>query len=144
MNVLRILCSIAAVLMVSPAVAQPQPVAPAMTQVAAPGRVERHIADLKRRLAITPAEATQWDAFAAVMRENGKHMSQLYESRATHVTAMKANDDMRNYAELTRAHAEDMQRLIPVFDSLYAVMPADQQARADKIFQSFQNRRRPG
>ncbi len=120
-----------------------QPAAPPGASQAQPDRVERHIADLKRRLQITPAEASQWDAFAGAMRENGRRMAGLYAARAARPAGTKATDDLHSYAELTRAHYEDMQRLVPAFEALYAVMPPAQQAVADKMFQDFQTRRRP-
>ena len=109
---------------------------------AQPDRVEKHIADMKRRLQITPAQEPQWSGFASVMRENGKRMAALYDKRAANQAGVKATDDLHNYAELTRAHSEDMQRLVPAFDALYAVMPPAQQGLADKLFQEFQTRRR--
>ncbi len=103
-------------------------------------RVERHVADLKRRLMITPAQQPQWDTFTAVMRQNAKHMETLYSDRAAHAATLSATDDMRTYAELARAHADDLQKLVPSFDALYATMSAEQKANADKVFQQFQGR----
>ena len=103
-------------------------------------RVERHIVDLKRRLQITAAQQTQWDAFTTVMRANAQRMATLYADRAAHATALSAPDDMRTYAELARAHADDLQKLVPTFDALYASMAPEQKANADKVFQQFQGR----
>lgn len=139
---IRIL-ALGACLITPAAFAQGAPVTPPAANQAKPDRVERHIADMKRRLQITPAEAPQWDAFAAVTRENGRRMTEMYDKHARRPAGQIATDDMHGYAELTRAHAEDMQRLVPAFDSLYAVMPRAQQALADKMFQDFQSRRRP-
>ena len=128
----------------SPLAAQAQ-----TTQAAAPGsavvtpsmdRVERHITDLKQRLQITPAQQPQWDAFTGVMRQNAQHMATLYSDRAAHATILTAPEDMRTYAELARAHADDLQKLVPAFDALYAAMTPEQKANADKVFQRFQGR----
>ena len=129
-----------------PARAQnPAPSAPA--QAARPERggaaqVERRIAGLQSRLKITPAQQPQWDAFANVMRENATHMETLQHERADKVAAMNASEDMRSYADVARAHADDLQRLAMAFDTLYAAMIPEQKVAADRTFHEFQGRRR--
>ena len=104
--------------------------------------VERRIAGLQRRLKITPEQQPQWDAFAAVMRQNAGHMETLQRERADKVATMNAPDDMRSYADVARAHADDLQRLAAAFDTLYAAMTPEQKAEADRTFHEFQGRRR--
>ena len=129
-----------------PAWAQnPAPSAPA--QATRPERddgaqVERRIAGLRSRLKITPAQQPQWDAFAGVMRENAAHMETLQHGRADKVAAMNASEDMRSYADVARAHADDLQHLAATFDTLYAAMSPEQKAAADRTFHEFQGRRR--
>ncbi len=120
----------------APAIATP---APDGGQRAVQG-VERHVTDLRRRLAITPAQQTQWDAFAGVMRQNAQRMQTAYTGRAAKAASMSAVDDIRSYAELARAHADDLQRLVTPFEALYASMSPEQKAAADKVFQQFQTR----
>jgi hypothetical protein len=103
-------------------------------------QVERHIAGLQRRLKITPAQQPQWEAFTAVMRQNAAHMATLQRDRTERVTAMTAPEDMRSYAEVARAHADDLQRLASAFDTLYAAMTPEQKAVADRTFHEFQGR----
>jgi hypothetical protein len=140
----------------APALAQDQsPTAPAQpapqaTTPAAPAqtkegremteRVERHIAELHRRLHITDAEKPQWDAFAQVMRENAAHMDQAYRARAES-PSMNAVEDLRTYTAIAQAHAEDMQRLLPAFQALYAALSPQQQHTADEVFREFEQRR---
>src|SRR6187399_2132037 len=58
----------------------PQKAAP---QAQAPGQppgdqgIEQHINDLKKRLAITPQQQPQFDAFAQAMRQNAQGMDQM-------------------------------------------------------------------
>ncbi len=105
-------------------------------------QVERRIAGLQRRLKITPAQQPQWDAVTAVMRQNATHMDALQRDRADKVAAMTASEDMQSYAGLARAHADDLQRLVPAFDALYATMTPEQKAVADRTFHDFQGRGR--
>lgn len=57
-------------------------------------RVDKHIAQLHRRLRITPAEEPQWHAFAAVMRENAVRMADVSATRAA--TEAKMNADRKS------------------------------------------------
>jgi protein CpxP len=107
-------------------------------------QVERRITGLQKRLKITPEQQPQWDAFTAVMRQNAAHMEALQRDRADKVTSMTASEDMRSYAEVARAHADDVQRLVPAFDALYAAMTPEQKATADRTFHEFQGRGSPG
>lgn len=103
-------------------------------------QVERRIAGLQRRLKIMPEQQPQWDAFTAVMRQNAAHMETLQRDRADRVTTMTASADMRSYAEVARAHADDLQQLVPAFDTLYAAMTPAQKVTADRTFHEFQGR----
>jgi len=91
-------------------------------------------------LKITPAQQPRWDVFTAVMRQNAAHMEELQRDRADKVATLSAPDDMRSYAELARANAEDLQRLVPAFDELYASMTPEQKTLADRAFHEFQGR----
>lgn len=118
----------------------------ARAQTAAPSprmqRVERHIAELHRRLDITPAEEPQWNAFAQVMRDNAMHMDQAFQARRAKGPSMNALEDLRSYAAVAQAHADDMQRLIPAFQALYDTMPPQQKTVADQVFRDFEHRGR--
>lgn len=105
-------------------------------------RVEQHITELYKRLAISPAQQPQWDKFAGVMRDNAQRMEASYTDRASHYATLSAVGDMKSYAAISRAHADNVDRLIPAFETLYSSMSAEQKAAADKTFQNFQ--RGPG
>src|SRR5438105_2198234 len=55
---------------------QAQPAQPA-APVAGEQEIERQIVDLRRRLAITPAQQAQFDALAQAMRQNAEAMKTL-------------------------------------------------------------------
>ncbi len=103
-------------------------------------RVEKHIAELHRRLHITPQEEPTWTAFAQVMRDNAAHMDQVFRARSESPN-MNAMDDLRSYAAVAQAHAEDMQRLLPAFQTLYTSLSPEQQHTADQVFRDFEKRR---
>lgn len=113
--------------------------APASTAAAPAGKVghERNVEDriayLHAQLKITPAQETQWNAFADVMRSNGETMGQLFQQRkaATNVTAL---DDMKQYAAIAQAHADGMKKLLDTFDPLYSSLSPEQKKLAEATF----------
>lgn len=124
------------------ALAQPPPDAATSSAAhLAMDRVEKHIADLRLRLRITPAQQPQWDAFTGIMRQNAQHQEALHASGAA---ARSATDMLRAYAATLQGHAADMQRLVPAFDALYATMTPDQRTAADRVFQQFEARMEHG
>ncbi len=100
-------------------------------------RVEARITELHSRLKITDAEASQWDAFAQVMRDNAKSMTDALDKRAAAAKTATAVDDMRSYQAVTQAHADGMAKLVPAFESLYNAMSPEQQKNADAVFGNF-------
>jgi protein CpxP len=119
--------------------AQPAPMTPQGKRLET--RVERHIAELHRRLQITAQEEPQWSAFAQIMRENAARMDQAFQARAQQGPNMNAVEDLRTYAAVVQAHAEGMQRLVPAFEALYNSLTPQQQKTADQVFRDFEQRR---
>lgn len=99
-------------------------------------RVERYIKDLHARLQITPAEETQWNQFAEVMRQNARDMDQAFMQRAEQFSTMNAVQNMQSYEQLAEAHAQRVQKLIPAFENLYNAMPEQQKQLADQVFRA--------
>jgi len=97
-------------------------------------RVERRIRELRAQLRITPAEEVQWNQFAEVMRENARDMDQAYMQRAQQFETMNAVQNMQSYEQLTEAHAQHVQKLVPAFQTLYDSMTEQQKQVADQVF----------
>src|SRR5262249_22109282 len=89
-------------------------------------RVERRIGELRAQLRITPAEQQQWDRFANVMRENARDMDRIFIERAKQLESMTALQNMQCYQQIADAHAQNLQKLVSAFQSLYEAIP-DQQ-----------------
>lgn len=111
-----------------------KPMAPAAKPVASADQVEKHITDLHAKLRITPAQQTEWEQFAQVMRENAKSMNDTMEQRRTSFATMNAADNMQSYALIAQKHADDMQKLATTFKALYGTMSDDQKKNADTVF----------
>ncbi|HLX01618.1 MAG TPA: Spy/CpxP family protein refolding chaperone [Trinickia sp.] len=113
--------------------------APAAAPVAASAtaahgaRTEQRIATLHSELKITPAQETQWQQFADVMRQNGETMGNLYRQRMADKN-LSALDDMKQYTQIAQAHADGMTKLVAAFEPLYNSFSADQKKLADETF----------
>ena len=101
--------------------------------------MQDHVRALHDRLRITEAEQPQWDAVAAAMMANARHVAELHAAQVDALPSAPA--ELRHYAAVTQAHAEDAQRLIAPFDQLYAVMSPEQRATADATFHRFEQER---
>jgi len=99
--------------------------------------VEQWIKDLHTRLHISTAEESQWDQFAQTMRDNAKSTDALYEARADKMGTMTAIENMQSYAAIAQQHAEDMQKLLPAFQTLYNSFSDPQKKQADQVFRSY-------
>ncbi|QCP49541.1 hypothetical protein FAZ95_10365 [Trinickia violacea] len=113
--------------------------APAAAPVAASAtagheaRTEQRIATLHSELKITPAQETQWQQFADVMRQNGETMGNLYRQRTADKN-LSALDDMKQYTQIAQAHADGMTKLVAAFEPLYTSFSPDQKKLADETF----------
>jgi hypothetical protein len=121
----------------------PAPEAGAPTEADGPvAHVEARISKLQKELHITAEQEPQFKAFAEVMRSNAQAMHTLFQQRGQS-TDNTAVADLHWYAQLTAAHAEAVNKLIPVFDALYASLSEKQKEKADKVFDEFRVRRPP-
>jgi len=122
-------------------VAQAAPTAAAATAQRGPAAtVERRIADLRKKLHLTPAQEPQFQAFADVMRANAQAMQALFEARGQHRDRTAAGM-LHWYAQLTAAHADALNKLVPVFDTLYQSLSPAQKKAADAAFQPLRQER---
>src|SRR5215467_8558706 len=111
--------------------AQPASSAPsAATQTA----VDQRIRTLQSQLGITDAQMPLWTAFAQAMRDNAASTDALFTQRASAVASMSAVDNMRSYAQIARAYADNTEHLATAFDSLYASLTETQRRAADMLF----------
>lgn len=112
--------------------------APALTHGAKhEARVEERIAYLHSQLKITPAQEPQWKSFADVMRTNGQNMGRLFHERAEAARTQSALDNMRQYAQIAQAQADDMKQLVDAFEPLYNSFSPEQKTLADTTFRQM-------
>lgn len=104
------------------------------TKASPEDRVETRITELHSKIHITPAQENQWGKVAQVMRDNAKRQGELFHSRMENAKTLTAVEEMKSYAEISAAHADGAQQLIPVFETLYASMSDAQKKQADEAF----------
>ncbi|HEV3105649.1 MAG TPA: Spy/CpxP family protein refolding chaperone [Trinickia sp.] len=97
-------------------------------------RVEQRIASLHSQLKITPDQEGKWNAFADVMRENGKTMVDMSHQRVAAASGQSALDNMKQYASLVQAHADGVRKLVNAFEPLYNSLSPEQKKLADATF----------
>ncbi|HLJ05081.1 MAG TPA: Spy/CpxP family protein refolding chaperone [Acetobacteraceae bacterium] len=98
--------------------------------------VDKRIAELHSRLHITADQKPQWDQFTQVMRDNAKQMDDMYQKRAQQLGTMSAVDNMQSFAQIEQERAQDMQKLVPAFQTLYASLSDEQKKAADQMFRA--------
>jgi protein CpxP len=97
-------------------------------------RVELRIKDMHAKLKITAEQEPQWVLVATVMRDDAKAMDALTQTRFDHAKDMTAIDDLKSYGEIATAHADGINKLTPVFTTLYTNMSDSQKKEADILF----------
>jgi periplasmic protein CpxP/Spy len=106
-------------------------------------RVDQHLTELHRQLRITAAQEPQWLPFAKAMHDNAVAMDQKFADRAQHFRTMDAVQNLQSYAAIAQQHAEDMQRLVPAFQTLYGALSPEQKKIADQLWRNQLQHRGP-
>jgi hypothetical protein len=114
----------------SPSPASPPTASPPTAQAAADARLRA----LQTELHITDAQMPQWNAFAQAMRDNATRTDALFRDRAKTVSTMTALDNMKSYAQIARAYADDTEALAEAFAPLYAALNEQQKQTIDGLF----------
>ena len=109
---------------------QTSPAPPASPQSAADQRIQA----LRAQLHITDAQAPQWNAFAQAMRDNATSTDVLFRQRASAAATMSALDNMKSYAKVARAYADNTEALATAFEALYGVLSDQQKQAVDTLF----------
>ncbi len=115
----------------SPAEAGAPAGGPLLVQAApsGPQNVETSIAQLRQHLQITPAQQPQFEAVAAVMRENSQA-----PAGATPASTASAVDALRFAIRSEQQDLAGLQRLLPALQTLYATLSPAQRHAADLFF----------
>lgn len=114
---------------------QPQASPAPNTQPPSPqAAADQRISALQTQLRITPAQTPQWNAFAQAMRDNANSTDALFRQRAGAAATMTAVENMKSYAQVARAYADNTEALAQAFEALYGVLTPDQRQTVDTLF----------
>ncbi len=102
--------------------------------------IAQRLTDLHAQLNITPAQQVPWDQFTAVMRENAQMMAVALQQRSKVLPTMTAAENMQSHAEIANAYAQEMGKLVPAFQAVYATMSDTQKHTADQVFRDGPHR----
>lgn len=139
----RAALAVAAVLITAPTMAAAQFVPPPPPEAAPTSpsptpspqsAADQRIQALQAQLQITATQLPQWNAFAQVMRDNATKTDTLFRQRASATAGMNALDNMKSYAEIARAYADNTQALATAFEALYGVLSVQQKQTIDTLF----------
>jgi protein CpxP len=101
---------------------------------------DQRIQALRTQLHITDAQVPQWNAFAQAMRDNATSTDALFRQRATSAATMSALDNMKSYAQVARAYADNTEALATAFEALYGVLTDQQKQTIDTLFRQEASR----
>jgi periplasmic protein CpxP/Spy len=134
----------AAVLIAVPYTAAAQSVPPPPQTATNPpspqSAADQRIQALRTQLHITDAQMPQWNAFAQAMRDNATSTDALFRQRATSAATMSALDNMKSYAQVARAYADNTEALATAFEALYGVLTDQQKQTIDTLFRQEASR----
>ncbi|MGE0260350.1 MAG: Spy/CpxP family protein refolding chaperone [Alphaproteobacteria bacterium] len=97
--------------------------------------VEAQLGDIKKRLNITAAQQSQFDQFASVVKQNAQAMDSLMQKEAQ-AAEKSAVEGLRTAATFAQTEADNLKRLLPALEALYASLSDQQKRAADKLFNS--------
>jgi hypothetical protein len=95
---------------------------------------ETQIKQLQGALKITEAQEELWNNLTKVMRENAKDMDAFTKARAENTKTMNAVEHMKLHSQITGTHLDQLKKLIPPLEALYASMSDEQKKSTDTIF----------
>ena len=108
--------------------------AAAPTQAPAAGNpIEAHLADIKQQLNITAAQQPKFEEFAKVIRQNAETMEAAMQ-KVQQSVRQSAVEGLRTAASLTQTEADNLKRLVPALEALYAALSGEQKRMADELF----------
>lgn len=103
----------------------------AQAQPARTQNVEANIAELHRKLQITAAQEAQFNAVAAVMRDNARLEASAPQQPPANSTAV---DDLRAYIKYSELELVGLKKMLPSLEASYATLSPAQKKAADAVF----------
>lgn len=93
--------------------------------------VEANIAELRRKLQITPAQEAQFNAVAGVIRDNARLEASAPQQPSATASAV---DELRAAIRYDELELAGLKRMLPALEALYAILSPAQRQTADAVF----------
>jgi protein CpxP len=93
-------------------------------------RAEQHLADLKAQLSITPAQETQWQAFADSVKQQAQTMAAMHASMQS--APSTSTERMDQHIAFMKLGLDNMEAVDSAAKHLYGVLTPEQQAVFDQ------------
>jgi len=106
----------------------------AISRTSAVDYTEAQIKQLQGALKITAAQQELWNNLTAVMRENAKDMDAFSKERAENAKPLNAVEHLKLHNEITQAHLDQLEKLIPPFEAFYDSLTDQQKNITDALF----------
>ena len=97
--------------------------------------VEAQLGDIKKRLNITAEQQPQFEQFATIVKQNAQAMESMMQKEAQ-TAERSAVEGLRTAASFAQAEADNLKRLVPALEALYASLSEQQKRTADQLFNS--------
>ena len=107
-----------------------------MMRTSAVEYTEAQIKQLQGTLNITEAQQPLWDNLTQVMRENAKDMDAINKDRAENTKSLNAVEHMKFHSQVTQAHLDQINKLIPPFEAFYDSLSDEQKNIVDTTFRT--------
>jgi periplasmic protein CpxP/Spy len=98
--------------------------------------IEAQLGEIKKRLSITPAQQPQFEQFATIVKQNAQTMEALMQKATTQGAQRNAVEGLRTAASFAQTEADNLKRLVPALEELYASLSEQQKRAADQLFSS--------
>ena len=108
----------------------------AVARTSAVEHTEAQINQLQGALNITEAQKELWNNLTQVMRENAKDMDALAKDRAENTKPMNSVEQMKFHSQITKAHLDQLEKLIPPFEAFYDSLSDQQKNITDIVFRT--------
>jgi hypothetical protein len=112
----------------------PPPPQPTPSAQSSEDAAEQRIRALQAQLRITDAQTPLWNTFTQAMRDNAKSTDSMFRQRASTAPSMTALDNMRSYAQVARAYADNTEKLASAFEAFYGTLSDQQKQTIDTLF----------
>jgi hypothetical protein len=94
-------------------------------------RMQRRVAHMHETLKITPAQEAAFQGFVTTMRDNAQAMRAAMQAAHGQMASMSALDMMRHRADMVNMRAQNMQKTVAAFETLYSQLSPEQKQIAD-------------